>query len=978
MTPLAFLQAVYPPNAHYCIASPFIPDGADKPIYGHKVFTDLQQMVRYAERMKGDRDIFFSVLTLKAPSVWNAAKRNRKTGELGAHEIRTHKNMHEAKCFFLDLDVGKSTSTVTKYPSQAKAADALKQFCKELGLPKPMVVSSGYGLHIYWLLSDALPADDWYLYAVLLHKLVKAKGLLADPSRVSDRSSVLRLPGTTNHKNGEQRPVEVLIKSAEIDTLTFVKRLKAACVELELDMTPRPKVMAGAVGNLNADYSGKVPSLENLLSSCDMMKTIYEHGGGWPYDVWHKSLAVFRCVDDGVAVCHEWSARDYAGYDAAVTDQKLYDQEMQSIGPTSCAAMQDVYGDKSCGACTLAGKVKGPASASLWPKAAPPRSEEAPVAVTSTVSAPAPRLALEVPDGYIRTVDNKIVWEMPKADGKKTPVVILEYDLRPLVEQVDGDSRAAQYVWAAKFPRGEATEFVLPSWVISDPRALQKELSDNRILVTPEKTGMVQTYMSAYMRKLQRDADADQQFVHLGWHNGYTQFALGDRLLLPGGKSKKINFCGNGHSSVATLGLSREGTLAKQVELMRFFNKPQMLPHQFLILASLGSILLHMTGLHGVIVALHGTTGGSKSTALMAAMSFWGNPVTAVRNGMSNGDTAMSRDNFIHGLRNLPFSVDEVSKLSDDDCSTLAYGISQPAQRVRSDKGGVNKVVDAKVTAKSLTLLATTNESLHTKLARDQSKGSASSMRVIEIDVPPIFHTTGKEEADRYIAGFKENYGWIGEEFARFVVDNYEDVKAAVINGVVNVDKEAETTTGERFYSAKIACVVIAGKIANHLGLLDFDHKAVKYWAVKQLIPQLRGVVADEYITPLTFVSGLIGATIQECVWVSGRNGNLFNDRVPLNGIVGRYEKSNGMLWITMDRVKRYAALRKVSLRQMTQELESMGLIIGKNVRKVLAKGTEYEAARDYTYLFDMTREELVDAVVEAEKNLPPHLKIVK
>ena len=66
-------------------------------------------------------------------------------------------NVNELKSFFLDLDCGESKD----YPSQNDALQDLRRFCKELKLPKPLLVNSGRGVHVYWILDEALGVDEW-------------------------------------------------------------------------------------------------------------------------------------------------------------------------------------------------------------------------------------------------------------------------------------------------------------------------------------------------------------------------------------------------------------------------------------------------------------------------------------------------------------------------------------------------------------------------------------------------------------------------------------------------------------------------------------------------------------------------------------------------------------------------------------------------------------------------------------------------
>ncbi len=74
------------------------------------------------------------------------------------------------------------------------------------GLPCPpsMVVWSGGGFHAYWSLEEPAGSPEEMGRAELAMRRLAA-GLGSDP--VHDRSRILRVPGTFNHKTGEPRPV---------------------------------------------------------------------------------------------------------------------------------------------------------------------------------------------------------------------------------------------------------------------------------------------------------------------------------------------------------------------------------------------------------------------------------------------------------------------------------------------------------------------------------------------------------------------------------------------------------------------------------------------------------------------------------------------------------------------------------------------------------------------------------------------------
>ena len=70
---------------------------------------------------------------------------------------RSQANAEYCKIFYLDVDCG----PLKEYKSQGEGAAALRQFCDAVGLPKPTIVSSGNGIHAYWVLENTIHPKDW-------------------------------------------------------------------------------------------------------------------------------------------------------------------------------------------------------------------------------------------------------------------------------------------------------------------------------------------------------------------------------------------------------------------------------------------------------------------------------------------------------------------------------------------------------------------------------------------------------------------------------------------------------------------------------------------------------------------------------------------------------------------------------------------------------------------------------------------------
>ena len=138
---------------------------------------------------------------------------------------REARNAKSLKALFLDLDCGEEKAERKQgYVTQRDALNALKAFCKSVGLPRPIIVDSGGGIHAYWPLKAAVPAADWKNVAEGLKVLCKSRGLLADRQVTADSARILRPVGSHNRKYGQPRRV-VLLKDAECEDFARIKSI---------------------------------------------------------------------------------------------------------------------------------------------------------------------------------------------------------------------------------------------------------------------------------------------------------------------------------------------------------------------------------------------------------------------------------------------------------------------------------------------------------------------------------------------------------------------------------------------------------------------------------------------------------------------------------------------------------------------------------------------------------------------------------
>jgi hypothetical protein len=153
---------------------------------------------------------------------------------------RTAPNVLNIKVVAIDVDVGpgKPYSTITQ------AASALVRFVKAPRLPAPLVVHSGHGLHVYWVMTEEMTPGEYGRVAGKLKRATARQGFHDDPSRAADISSVLRAPGTHNRKR-EPKRVRILKRAKPTSLAEFEAALDTYLARRVPDISINDDLSAG-------------------------------------------------------------------------------------------------------------------------------------------------------------------------------------------------------------------------------------------------------------------------------------------------------------------------------------------------------------------------------------------------------------------------------------------------------------------------------------------------------------------------------------------------------------------------------------------------------------------------------------------------------------------------------------------------------------------------------------------------------------
>jgi hypothetical protein len=279
-------------------------------------------------------------------------------------------NAAASRAFWIDLDVEPPIPDPDKpkpYKTAREAMVALAGFEVELGLPRALVVRSGYGLHAYWPMTEDVTPSAWKLTATILKAAALKQGLKADPTRTADIASVLRPVGST-HRKGEPKEVIAVRVGLPSDPDDFRAALQAflgtdLAEAADIFLARPPGIPRGMNSDLSADMEYPAAFADRIADECYVMDLIRHTRGKVDQPTWYHGLQLLNRCEDGQEVAHEWSKGD-PRYTAAEVNKTL--ARLGSTGPTLCSKFGE-HQPALCAKCVHVGKIKSPITLGVAP-----------------------------------------------------------------------------------------------------------------------------------------------------------------------------------------------------------------------------------------------------------------------------------------------------------------------------------------------------------------------------------------------------------------------------------------------------------------------------------------------------------------------------------------------------------------------------------------------------------------------------------
>jgi hypothetical protein len=958
MNTLEFFQTVLPAEGVFFVVLMDVGSGKIR----HLAAGSHDELVKLVDKYRDDEQVmvYHACASYREPYIETDKKR-----------WRVSENWSRAQAFWMDIDcVPEKAEKNAGYVDKASGWAAMKIFCGKTGLPLPMVVDSGNGLHCYWPLTKPINSQSWRKLADALKALTVATGFLADPSRTADFASILRPVGTINRK-GEDREVKVKRVCERIEPEALAASLKAAVNKFCTVSKPKPNNSAP----LNDDLIAHLPdtlesSAELAASKCAQLAEMRDTQGDVGYEHWRGVIGIIKHCVEGEALAVKWSERRAeTGHTQIDAVEKL---ASWSSPPTTC----EFFSQKNptgCEGCVYRGKIRSPI---VLGRVVPEQTaKEATVVVdgeTLTVEVPAPPEGY----GYVATGTTRYLTDADGIVHSKVFTPVTLYATHRIVHESGSYGLALR----AHLPRGRIREFIVPTSTLASPTELTKALSDKEITTTQAKDASMHltAYLKDSLNKLMTEADEINTLTSFGWHYDMQSFLLGDKLYHRDGSVRKVLLGGYAASHAhAIFNRPPTATVSGYARALNdIYARPGMEPFQYAVCSSFGSILspLGEDAYCGLMLALIGDSGKGKSSVGRAALFAWGDATAMTISGDKEGATENARWATLGAFQNLPVMFDETTKMDSEDLSRLAYTVSLGLEkkRVKSTQTGLQM---APQQSWRMSPIITANNDIHMALSALVANSGAEAVRIVQIqmdryDLPVL----SEAEAPSALEQMRRNRGAAGEAFIKHVVSNLDEVYEAWRHNIAEITKYVKGSKF-RLYRNHAACSLTALQITNHLGITSFDYNTMFEFAIKLMQELSDDVNTNSTQSPQEWFNRMLNELSPRILKTEeyrdsrDKLGPEKTDRI--NGaIAGRYIRSNAVLYLVRKDFREWCALNRVEPSKLESFIRAQDAWLEVPPKFTLTRGTEHPIMQQRCIAVDLAR--LNDIMLDGPKLIEP------
>ncbi len=915
-----FLERVLSSEGHYCI---FAAKSADER-KTQKFYSSIDDVVEAATQFdQQGYDVYYGLATFQEAN-------SRKVD-----------NVKHLQSFFLDLDCGPTKD----FASQEEAIKALRKFCSANQLPTPTMVNSGRGVHVYWFLSEPVCYEDWFPVAERLKRLCAKQNFLADPAVTADGARVLRVPDTHNYKTNPPSDVGFFGLGERFETVvfdTFSELLGGEMIPVPTKHIPKElsQTMHNLMGNQENVFKDILVKTQRG-DGCEQLYNIIRHQEETSEPLWRAGLSIAKFCTDSDKAMHIIS-KNHPEYTPEDTQDKL----RQIKGPYTCAKF-DEFNPDVCPNCPQWGQIKSPIVLGRRLKEAEVNDEGVYIEAPALELPNQPKTTYEIPKfppPYVRGVNGGVYVRTTNEEGDTEEKRLYHNDLY-VVKRVHDPEVGEAIVMRLHLPMDGVREFTLPMSAVTSTEEFRKALSSRG--VTVKKMDELMTYTLHWVDELQATSTADQAHRQFGWANDEMDaFILGNQKVT----ATSVEFNPPSNQTVGLFpAFEAKGSYQEWRDNLELWNNERFVLQQFAIGMGFGSPLMEFMNTNcGTVSFYNKDSGVGKTALLLAASGIWGDPEQLVLQKDDTYNFKMNRAELMHSL---PTGIDEITNMSPKQMSELVYQGTSGQQRGRMSQS--SNVERYRGDRWSLLMMYTANTSVVERISMAKAMPKAEAQRVLECRVERMFDSVqDKEVTDAFENGLLNNYGHAGIIYVQYIMRNVDACRQLVLDVQKRVDKLAELTSENRFWSATIAATISGLLIAKKAGLHDFDVQKVFNWAVTDLVTQNKrnmtemggsvyDVLDDFFSENISYILQIKSTADNRGTHDNGLDQHVIPEQVARGRLIARYETDTKMFYVKPKPLKEWCGELQINYAHLVSEI--MTKCNGKRKKVRLTKGTNLQ-----------------------------------
>jgi hypothetical protein len=872
-----------------------------------------------------------------------------------ADQGRYATNAVALKSFFLDVDCGEGKP----YPDVDSGLTALRSFCKATGLPRPTIIKSGRGAHVYWILDTEIPRTEWKPYAERLKQLCVEHNFQADPAVTTDAARILRVPNTMHLKDIlNPIPVEVLMTSPAI-ALSAIETILAPtedilkAIEKSEFRRPMDAMTLALMGSSQSRFRTIIMKTVDG-KGCNQLLHIYENQTTIEEPLWRAGLSIaHQCVDRDKAI--HMLSKNHPDYSAQETDRKANETK----GPYTCETFKKLN-PSGCEGCPL--KLTSPIQ--LGKEIVEAEEPEDVMDIVPETKELRTYTIPKYPHPFFRGKGGGIYHRVKDKEGEEYEELLYPYDFY-VVKRMNDPDHGETLLLRLHLPKDGVREFIMTLRDVLSKEKFMGTVASHGVTVIGKKQDALMGYVTRWVEELQAVSQAEKSHKQFGWLDDDSAILVGDR---------EIRATGTVYSppSAPTLPIiplmQPKGDFHVWKDVINAYGREGMEGRAFGFFMGFGSLLMRFTNLDGFLLNLLSRESGSgKTTVLHSINSIYGRPKELL---MSPKDTYNFRMQRLGTMQNLCATLDEITNMPPEQMSNQVYDVTsgKGKNRMKSQENAERM----NHTKWSLGLVSSSNRSVTDSLLSIKSFPEGELMRVLEPHIKPDPYddpTWSKAHFGRLM----NNYGHAIEPYAQALVGQLPMVIAKMQEIQQRVDTHGEIKSTERYWSAMATIAITGGTIAKTLGLHDIAVKPVFNYAI-DLIKETRLRNREYMFDSDDYLGGFLQRHFHETLVINGnRDGRTGLEhgpiREPKGALTIRYEPDTKIIYVVVKSFRDDCSKNQSNFEESLMPYRKSGALLGTKKKRMTAGTIANTQAAVNALWFDSTKLEFFNENVLLNAN---------